>query len=65
MDGGTWWAAVHGVVKSQTRGDQTEATGFMVLEGWDFTVMDGGLSQVSRGRDGTSTDWIQVCGQTT
>lgn len=37
----------------------------MVLEGWDFTVMDGGLSEVSRGRDGTSTDWIQVCSQTT
>ena len=37
----------------------------MVLEGLDLTVMDGGLSPVSRGRDGTTTDYLQVCSQTT
>ena len=47
------------------RMETRQAMGFMVLEGRDFTVMDGSLSQVSRGRDGTSSDWIQVCSQTT
>ena len=60
MDGGAWWAAVHGVVKSQTRlSDFTFTFHFRALEKENGNPLQCSCMEKPRDREAW---WTAVCG---
>ena len=63
MDGGAWWAAVHGVSKSQTRlSDFTFTLHFYALEK-EMATHSSFLPGESQGRGRTESDTTEVTWQ--